>query len=521
MKLADRIRAFVGHEYAIPARGAGAREFRVRAGDVHRRMGLEQRMPAVCAALEARVFAAEYRLELLSHEGPPRGANAVYTFALREPAPGTWAQAPPTGELARPVPKPRPLPPREPQVQPPTPAPALAPAAETGTVYLVSCVGEKQRHPAPARALYTSEWFVRARAFVEAAGAPWFILSAEHGLLGPDERVAPYERTLNGMGVAERRDWAARVVRAMQARLPAADRVVVLAGARYREFLMPYLERRFARVEVPMENLRIGEQLAWLGGRTGRAAAPARMSRPSGRLADLRRLYELVDGLHRRCRGFRRLADCRGSLGWPMRGVYFFFETGELRSDSGDGPRLVRVGTHALTAGSGSTLWGRLSQHRGQEDGGGNHRGSIFRLLVGRALQAREGRAEPRSWGLRGDPAVAAQALGCTREALLAAERPLEEAVGRIVGAMPFLWLAVDDAPGRDSLRGLVERNAIALLSNHGKPPLDAPSPGWLGHLSDRERVRHSGLWNSNHLDEDYDPTFLDRLEALVDRYPG
>ena len=59
-------------------------------------------------------------------------------------------------------------------------------------------------------------------------------------------------------------------------------------------------------------------------------------------------------------------------------------EDGECRSDSGDGLRVVRVGTHALTSSSRTTLWKRLSQHKGQKaSGGGNHRGSIFRLLVG------------------------------------------------------------------------------------------------------------------------------------------
>ena len=81
---------------------------------------------------------------------------------------------------------------------------------------------------------------------------------------------------------------------------------------------------------------------------------------------------------------------------------------------------------------------------------------------------------------------------------------------------MPFLWLEIDDEPGPDSLRGYIERNAIALLSNYGKEPLDPPSGEWLGRLCDRERVRNSGLWNQNHVEERYDPAFLDTLERLA-----
>lgn len=132
------------------------------------------------------------------------------------------------------------------------------------TVYLVSCVSAKQARAVPARELYISEWFKKARAFVSTQKSPWFILSAEHGLVHPDTVVAPYERTLNKMSIAERKAWAERVKQQMEADLPRADRVVILAGARYREFLFPYLGARFASVELPMEGLKIGEQLHWL-----------------------------------------------------------------------------------------------------------------------------------------------------------------------------------------------------------------------------------------------------------------
>jgi hypothetical protein len=54
---------------------------------------------------------------------------------------------------------------------------------------------------------------------------------------------------------------------------------------------------------------------------------------------------------------------------------------------------------------------------------------------------------------------------------------------------MPFIWLSVDDEPGPASMRGKIERNAIVLLSNFNKPPLDPPSLHWLGRHCDRDRV--------------------------------
>jgi hypothetical protein len=77
-------------------------------------------------------------------------------------------------------------------------------------------------------------------------------------------------------------------------------------------------------------------------------------------------------------------------------------EEGEERSHSGQGPRIVRVGTHALKGGSSTTLWKRLSQHKGQERSRrGNHRGSIFRLIVGTALNADDPTRCPRPQCMR------------------------------------------------------------------------------------------------------------------------
>lgn len=82
---------------------------------------------------------------------------------------------------------------------------------------------------------------------------------------------------------------------------------------------------------------------------------------------------------------------------------------------------------------------------------------------------------------------------------------------------MQLLWVAINDQPGPGSARRYIERNAIALLSNFGKELIDPPSPTWLGQYCNRPRVRSSGLWNADHVDEAYDTKFLDKLEAQIE----
>jgi hypothetical protein len=217
--------------------------------------------------------------------------------------------------------------------------------------------------------------------------------------------------------------------------------------------------------------------------------------------ADLVRFYRLMDELQELNGGLHRLAAATPDAPWPQRGVVWFQEKSEQRRDSGSGPRIVRVGTHALKDGLNSSLWDRLAA-----DATGTHRGSIFRTLVGLSLRDLMGKSDPQSWGRGTDPTPA----------ITQAEASLEAAVSLYVGQMPFLFLAVEDAPSPYSQRAFIEKNSIALLSNYARPALDAPSPGWLGRRCARDKVPQSGLWNTQHVDAAYDPSFLDAMRTCM-----
>jgi hypothetical protein len=83
--------------------------------------------------------------------------------------------------------------------------------------------------------------------------------------------------------------------------------------------------------------------------------------------------------------------------------------------------------------------------------------------------------------------------------------------VSQRIGAMEVLWLNADDEPSKESVRAKIERSTIALLA--GAEP---PGATWLGHHAPAPEIRKSGLWNVNHVDDDYDPAGLDLLERIA-----
>lgn len=218
--------------------------------------------------------------------------------------------------------------------------------------------------------------------------------------------------------------------------------------------------------------------------------------------------YGYLDDLAERIGGPLCLTDPGLSRRCPKAGLYFFFEHGEARPNGQ--PRVVRIGTHALTPTSRTTLWGRLGQHRGHSGGtnpgGGNHRGSIFRRHVGSALLNQ-----------RGDNSqlLASWMAPLPHPDQLQAERALEVEVSRVIREMPFMWLDVPTRSDGGSDRGLLERNTIALLSTLAGGS-EAASPTWLGRNASAPKVSGSSLWNVNHVDDAFEPSVLDLLQSYV-----
>ena len=84
MTYADYVREYCKLHYIEPARTRGDATVSIRAGDVHSAMGFKNRMPLVCSVLGATVFQALAGVERIGVTGPINGANAVFTFRLKD-----------------------------------------------------------------------------------------------------------------------------------------------------------------------------------------------------------------------------------------------------------------------------------------------------------------------------------------------------------------------------------------------------------------------------------------------------
>lgn len=256
---ADEIRAYALERYVRPWRDGGGTRLAIRAGDVVRGMGLHNATPNVCSSLEGRKFQQDAGIVLVSREGPLRSTTTTFHYETASASPYVPAYPPKS---------PKPGPDRRfPRNR--FPHSASDERWRSADLCLVSCVSAKQSAPAKAKDLYVSAWFRKARTCIEPLGCPWYILSAKHGLLDPDAVIDPYEETLNAMPADRRRTWAHGVIEDLAPRLSGVGAVTVFAGMAYREFLEAELRGRGLELYVPMQGLRIGQQLSWLSAQAG------------------------------------------------------------------------------------------------------------------------------------------------------------------------------------------------------------------------------------------------------------
>jgi hypothetical protein len=134
------------------------------------------------------------------------------------------------------------------------------------TFVLISCSKTKLATKAPARELYTGQLFKKAVAWAERHGYQWFIISAVHGLVTPDQELQSYNFTLKERrGAREREGWAHRAIAHELAKnASTGSHAFLIMPQLYRTYIQTELQRESITYENPVAGLAIGEQMHWL-----------------------------------------------------------------------------------------------------------------------------------------------------------------------------------------------------------------------------------------------------------------
>jgi hypothetical protein len=130
-------------------------------------------------------------------------------------------------------------------------------------IALISCVSKKCLYKTEAKNMYTSPLFVKSLKYANDILKPnkIFILSAKYGLLNINEKIEPYNETLNDKKQKEKRKWANDVMNQLMKECDLNnDRFIFLERKNYYEKLILSLPNN----EILMENLQIGKKLQWL-----------------------------------------------------------------------------------------------------------------------------------------------------------------------------------------------------------------------------------------------------------------
>lgn len=133
-------------------------------------------------------------------------------------------------------------------------------------IVLISCVKRKAESRTKCCDLYQSDLFRKSLAYARSlVPEAIFVLSAKYGLVDLEREIEPYDVTLNAMSRKDAKMWAGRVLEQLgQVAELKEDCFTFLAAEKYRRYLLPHLSHS----QIPMEGLRIGQQLRFLMERT-------------------------------------------------------------------------------------------------------------------------------------------------------------------------------------------------------------------------------------------------------------
>lgn len=139
------------------------------------------------------------------------------------------------------------------------------PSPTAADAVLIGCVKSRRASGAPAQDLYTSDYFGKMRTYAQRSGKPWFILSAQHGLVAPYAWLESDDCSRFTRSRDYRRGWGRTVASQLEGVFGLLHGRVfdIHAGAAYVEAAGAALGPAGAIIVDQLRGLPIGRRLSW------------------------------------------------------------------------------------------------------------------------------------------------------------------------------------------------------------------------------------------------------------------
>ena len=134
------------------------------------------------------------------------------------------------------------------------------------SIVLLMCGKNKLSQKAKAKDLYTSPRFQKSIEYAIKITdySNIYVLSAKHGLLGLEQEIDPYDKSIYEMSVQEKKAWADTVIKSLSniSNLR-EDKYIFLTDDDYSEYLLPFL----VYYELPLKGIMQDEHIIFFNKR--------------------------------------------------------------------------------------------------------------------------------------------------------------------------------------------------------------------------------------------------------------
>ena len=127
-------------------------------------------------------------------------------------------------------------------------------------IAFIGCAKKKKSHKCKVEEMYSpSTLFRLTLQYCKQHFDKIFILSAKYGVLQLNDKIEPYNITLNKMSKQKRVIWGVKILNWINSNLDIYDEIYIFAGKNYYKYINIY-----NKINLPFGNMKMGERVKWL-----------------------------------------------------------------------------------------------------------------------------------------------------------------------------------------------------------------------------------------------------------------